>query len=149
MKTPPKTRHASLARIIDGNRTRAAIIRTIIQHNGYISAIAKQLQLARSTVIRHIYVLKYLRLIQREGKARGGRWRVVNCSRWDINEFMGIPLKLSCHLNRFATADDLEWDEPDERSIKPNGSGMKNNEFGTIKHESSTTSKQLIFLKIN
>ncbi|MBO4814102.1 MAG: winged helix-turn-helix transcriptional regulator [Muribaculaceae bacterium] len=130
MKTLPKTHHASIARLIDGNRTRAAIIRTIIKHNGYISIseIAKQLQLARSTVIRHIYVLKYLRLIQHEGKVRGGRWRVINCSRWDINEYMGIPLKLSCHLNRFATTDDLDWDEPDESSMKPNGCGTKNNE---------------------
>ena len=149
MKTPPKTRHASLARIIDGNRTRAAIIRTIIQHNGYISAIAKQLQLARSTVIRHIYVLKYLRLIQREGKARGGRWRVVNCSRWDINEFMGIPLKLSCHLNRFATADDLEWDEPDESGIIQNESGTKKHECSTKKHECGTVSKEPMFLIVN
>ena len=122
MKKLPKTHHASLARLIDGNRTRAAIIRTIIKHNGYISIseIAKQLQLARSTVIRHIYVLKYLRLIQHEGKVRGGRWRVANCSRWDINEYMGIPLKLSCHLNRFASADDLECDEPNVSSTKNN-----------------------------
>lgn len=133
MKTLPKTHHASLARLIDGNRNRAAIIRTIIKHKGYISisAIAKQLQLARSTVIRHIYVLKYLRLIQHEGKVQGGRWRVVNCSRWDLNDYMGIPLRLSCQLNRFATADDLEWDEPDERSTI-------NNERSTIKHESGT-----------
>jgi DNA-binding transcriptional ArsR family regulator len=145
MKKLPKTHHASLARLIDGNRTRAAIIRTIIKHNGYISIseIAKQLQLARSTVIRHIYVLKYLRLIQHEGKVRGGRWRVANCSRWDINEFMGIPLKLSCHLNRFATADDLDWDEPNDNGMKRgSGCGMKNNEFGTIKHECSTKQSQ-------
>lgn len=108
MKTPPKTRNASLACIIDGNRTRAAIIRVIINHNGYISisAIAKQLQLARSTVIRHIYILKYLRLIQHDGKQRGGRWRVVNCSRWDINRYMGIPLKLISHLNRLGIDED-------------------------------------------
>lgn len=151
MKTLPKTHHASLARLIDGNRNRAAIIRVIIKHNGFISisAIAKQLQLARSTVIRHIYMLKYLRLIQHEGNVRGGRWRVVNCSRWDINDYMGIPLKLSCHLNRFASADDLEWDEPDESSIKQNESGTKQNECSTKKHECGTDTKDQIFLSIN
>ena len=151
MKTPPKTHYASLARLIDGNRNRAAIIRVIIKHNGYISIsdIAKQLQLARSTVIRHIYMLKYLRLIQHEGKVRGGRWRVVNCSRWDINEFMGIPLKLSCHLNRFATADDLEWDEPDESGIIQNESGTKKHECSTKKHECGTVSKEPMFLIVN
>ena len=114
MKTPSKTRNASLARIIDGNRNRAAIIRVIIKHNGYvsISAIAKQLQLARSTVIRHIYILKYLRLIRHDGKQRGGRWRVVNCSRWDINRYMGIPLKLISHLNRLDI--DEDWEDTDE-----------------------------------
>ena len=151
MKTLPKTLNATIAQLVHGNAVRAYIINIIIAHNGYISisAIAKQLQLARSTVIRHIYMLKYLRLIQHEGNVRGGRWSVVNCSRWDINDYMGIPLKLSCHLNRFASADDLEWDEPDESSIKQNESGTKQNECSTKKHERSTTSKQPIFLKVN
>ena len=158
MKTPPKTRNASLARIIDGNRNRAAIIRAIIKHNGYISisAIAKQLQLARSTVIRHIYILKYLRLIQHDGKQRGGRWRVVNCSRWDINRYMGIPLKLISQLNRLDIDEDLDWEGSDGcgtirdgSSTKRSESGTNNNGSSTKKHESSTTSKQPMFLEVN
>ncbi len=152
-----KTYHAAIARLIDGNRNRAAIIRVIINHNGQISitAIAKQLQLARSTVIRHIKILKYLRLIQHEGTAKGGRWRVVNCNRWDINQYMGIPLKLSCQLNRFATAEDLEWEEAidrgtiphvrgtknDVRGTKNDVRGTKNDVCGTINHECGTTNQ--------
>lgn len=135
MKTPPKTRNASLARLLDGNRNRAAIIRVIIKHNGYISisAIAKQLHLACATVIRHIYILKYLHLIQHEGKQRGGRWRVVNCTRWEISQYMGIPLQLICHLNRLDIDEDLEWNEPDEGCTKPDEGSTKNHEGSTKK----------------
>ena len=158
MKTPSKTRNASLACIIDGNRTRAAIIRVIIKHNGYISisAIAKQLQLARSTVIRHIYILKCLRLIRHDGKQRGGRWRVVNCTRWDINRYMGIPLKLISDLNRLDIDEDLDWEESDARGTKINGCGTKINGCGTKpdgcgtkSNGSGTTSKQPKFLEAN
>ncbi len=140
MKTLPKTYHAAIARLIDGNRYRAAIIRVIINHNGYISItdIAKQLQLARSTVIRHIKILKHLRLIQHEGTPKGGRWRVVNCNRWDINLYMGIPLKLSFHLNRFASAEDLEWEEAIDRGTIPHVRGTKNDVCGTINHDCGT-----------
>ena len=146
MKTQPKTRHASLARLIDGNRNRAAIIQVIIKHNGYISisAIAKQLQLARSTVIRHIYILKYLRLIRHDGKQRGGRWQVVNCNRWDINRYMGITLQLTCHLNRLVIDED-----PDECNTIGIESGTINHECSTIVNESSTIQNQSILLKDN
>ena len=153
MKTQPKTRNASLARLIDGNRNRAAIIQVIIKHNGYISisAIAKQLQLARSTVIRHIYILKYLRLIRHDGKQRGGRWQVVNCNRWDINRYMGITLQLTGHLNRLVIDED-----PDECNTIGIESGTINHERSTINHERSTINhergtiqNQPIFLKVN
>ena len=146
MKTQPKTRNASLARLIDGNRNRAAIIQVIIKHNGYISisAIAKQLQLARSTVIRHIYILKYLRLIRHDGKQRGGRWQVVNCNRWDINRYMGITLQLTNHLNRLVIDED-----PDESSTIGIESGTINHECSTINHECGTTQKQPMFLDVN
>ena len=146
MKTQPKTRNASLARLIDGNRNRAAIIQVIIKHNGYISisAIAKQLQLARSTVIRHIYILKYLRLIRHDGKQRGGRWQVVNCNRWDINRYMGITLQLTGHLNRLVIDED-----PDECNTIGIESGTINHERSTINHERGTIQNQPIFLKVN
>ena len=146
MKTQPKTRNASLARLIDGNRNRAAIIQVIIKHNGCISisAIAKQLQLARSTVIRHIYILKYLRLIRHDGKQRGGRWQVVNCNRWDINRYMGITLQLTGHLNRLVIDED-----PDECNTIGIESGTINHERSTINHERGTIQNQPIFLKVN
>lgn len=141
MKTQPKTCHAAIARLIDGNRNRAAIIRVIINHNGYISitGIADQLQLARSTVIRHIKILKHLRLILHQGTNKGGRWRVVNCNRWDINRYMGIPLHLSCQLNRFATAEDLEWEEAIDRGTIPHVRGTENHDCGTKNHDCGTT----------